>query len=95
MLSAMSAKPNDVLYCWSCQVPLAIDTTVFIGDVQVPCCTKCWQGLTIEQRLRVGQMFADRADGGVIEAVATVFRSSLGRFIEESGGQDWLRGRGN
>ncbi len=82
--------------CWSCNQALTIDLYVWVNNGQVvPCCPKCWGEMTVEQRLRVGQMFADRADGGWVEAVTTVFRSALGRFVEERGGDQWFRGRGN
>jgi len=51
--------------------------------------------MPIAERLHVAQMFRDRADGGVLDAVKTVFRAALGRFVEESGGDAWFRGRGN
>lgn len=89
--------PSDApLFCWSCQAGLTLDITVHLGDgLEIPCCQKCWSELTVEQRLKIGQTFADRANGGYLESIATIFRSSVGRFIEERGGDEWFRGRGN
>lgn len=84
------------LFCWSCQCGLTSDNYVYLdGTVVIPACKECWQNLTVEQRMKIAQSFADRQDGGWVEAVTTVFRSALGRFVEEKGGLDWFRGRGN
>lgn len=89
--------PSDApLFCNSCQCGLTLDITVQLCDgLLIPCCHGCWKQLTVEQRLKIGQAFTDRADGGYLESIATIFRSSIGRFIEERGGDEWFRGRGN
>jgi hypothetical protein len=92
----MSSRHPTPEFCWACNCGLTSDIYVWLNQsVIVPCCKSCWEQMPIEQRLRVAQMLIDRADGGVIDAIATVFRSSLGRFIEEQGGHEWFRGRGN
>lgn len=82
------------LWCWSCQSPLTSENEVKLDERgAAPCCLTCWGKLNIEQRLRLAQLFRDRLDGGVVEAMTTLFRSSLAKFVEESGGDQWLRGR--
>lgn len=84
------------LWCWSCQSALDSETEVKLDEQgAAPCCLKCWEKLSIDQRLRIAQMFRDRLDGGVVESMTTLFRSALGRFVEESGGDRWLNGDGN
>lgn len=91
----MTSTAPENLFCWSCQVGLTLDITVHVEDTPIPCCAKCWEEMPVAERLRVAQMFRDRSDGGVMDAIRTVFRSALGRFVEESGGDEWFRGRGN
>ncbi len=89
-------RQQSPLWCWSCNAVLDIDTMVHLDEgYSAPCCLECWQKIPVEQRLRIAQMFRDRQDGGLIDSMTTLFRSSLGRFMEERGGDEWLRGTGN
>lgn len=94
----MIPEPRQIqpLWCWSCQAALDNDTIVRLDEAAgAPCCLGCWEKLSVDQRLRIAQLFRDRLDGGVVEAMTTLFRSSLSRFVEESGGDRWLHGDGN
>lgn len=83
-------------FCWACNCGLTSDIYVWLNNGLVaPCCMECWEKMPIEQRLRVAQMLVDRAEGGVIDSAKALFRSAFGQFIEERGGQEWFRGRGN
>lgn len=84
---------HDNLICWSCQTALELGNMVHVDRTDIPCCNACWLKMPVQERLRVAQMFRDRADGGVLDAVKTVFRSAFGQFVSERGGIDWLRGR--
>lgn len=82
------------LFCWSCGEGLTSDCYVFLGEGHVaPCCAPCWRQMSVEQRIKTAQMLKDRAEGGYIDAIATVFKSSFGNFVEQMGGIEWMRGR--
>lgn len=94
--SSQDEAGDSKVICWSCQQSLQpCDRMKIDSETEIPVCISCWQSMSVTDRLKHAQAFRDRADGGWVDELKTLLASSYGHFIDQRGGDEWMRGGGN